>query len=224
MNNTYLNVPIYIWISFLLSIPFFIFFAEIDLIISSLFYEDGVFFLRNTLIEQIFYHSIRPIITTIVLGTLAIFFYNAYFKKNVLDIGKRKVLYIFLVLALAPGLIVHAILKDTFERPRPRQVIELGGKRDFYPAYTLANEDKSSFSSGHVAATFSLLGIALLAKRRRNFWIKLTLIYGTGMMIARIAAGGHFFSDVVTSFFIVYITTHLLYKYLIEDHSDDALT
>jgi len=211
-----MNVPIYIWIAFLLSIPFFLFFAEIDLIVSSLFYKDDTFFLRGSLIEQLFYHSIRPIIITISIGALVIFFYNYFYKKNILNINKRTVLYIFLVFSLAPGLIVHAYFKDTFERPRPRQVVEFGGKKDFYPAYTLTEQDKSSFSSGHVAAAFSLLGIAMLANKRRRFWINITLIYGTGMMVARVVAGGHFFSDVVTSFFVVYISTHILYKYLIE--------
>lgn len=222
IDKKYLNVPLYIWISFLLSIPFFTFFSQIDLFISHLFYRDNIFFLNDTLAEKFFHISIRPIIIIAILTPLAVFTYNHYYKKNIWDMTKRKLLYIFLVLALAPGLIVNIFLKEGFERPRPKQIIEFGSKKEFYPAYTFTNQGKDSFSSGHVAAAFSLMGLAMLAKRRRDFWINLTLIYGTGMMVARVAAGGHFFSDVVTSFFIVYISTHILYKYLIEDKEDNV--
>ncbi len=223
INQKYLNVPLYIWLSFFISIPFFKYFSEIDLSISHLFYENNIFFLNDTLVEKFFHISIRPIVILTILISIGLFTYNKYYNKNLFDITKRKLIYIFLVLALAPGLIVNLFLKEGFERPRPKQIIEFGSKKEFYPAYTLTNQGKDSFSSGHVAAAFSLMGLAMLAQRRREFWINLTLVYGVGMMIARVAAGAHFFSDVVTSFFIVYISTHILYKYLIEDSKDTNL-
>ena len=220
INTKYMNIPLFIWISFIISIPLFKYFGEIDLFISHLFYKDNIFFLNDTLVEKFFHISIRPIIIFAILIPLGAYIYNSKYKKHFLTITKRKLLYIFLVLALAPGLIVNLFLKEGCERPRPKQIIEFGSKKEFYPAYTITNQGKDSFSSGHVAAAFSLMGLAMLAKRRREFWIKLTLIYGTGMMIARVAAGAHFFSDVLTSFFIVYISTHILYKYLIENSEE----
>ena len=80
----------------------------------------------------------------------------------------------------------------------------------------MSDQGGYSFSSGHAAAAFSLLGFALLAKRRRNFWITLALSYGAFVGVARMAAGGHFLSDVVTSFFIVYIFTYMFYSMLID--------
>jgi len=216
MNTQYLNVPLYIWISFFISIPLFKFFGEIDLYIAHLFYKDNDFFLNGTLVETFFHVSIRPLIIIVIVVSFAIFFYNRYYKKELLNLTKRKLLYIFLVLALAPGLIINLFLKEGFERPRPKQIIEFNSKKEFYPAYTITNQGKDSFSSGHVAAAFSLLGLAMLAQRRRAFWMNLVLVYGVGMMIARMSAGAHFFSDVVTSFFIVYIANNILYKYLIE--------
>jgi lipid A 4'-phosphatase len=40
----------------------------------------------------------------------------------------------------------------------------------------------------------------------------LALGYGILVSFARLIAGGHFFSDIVTSFFIVWIVTHILYR------------
>ncbi|MDA3909420.1 MAG: phosphatase PAP2 family protein [Sulfurimonas sp.] len=47
----------------------------------------------------------------------------------------------------------------------------------------------------------------------------LALTFGTSVSLARMAAGGHFLSDVVTSFFIVYITTHILYKLIFKEET-----
>jgi lipid A 4'-phosphatase len=134
---------------------------------------------------------------------------------------KRKLLYIFLVISVVPGLVVSFLLKENFERPRPRDVTEFNGTKDFYKAFTITHEGKKSFSSGHVAAAFSLLGLVYLVQRRRAFWFALTLTYALSMMVARVASGAHFLSDVVTSFFIVYIANLILYYYLIEKNKKE---
>ena len=42
--------------------------------------------------------------------------------------------------------------------------------------------------------------------------------YGISVGMVRIVVGGHFFSDTVTSFFIIYITTMLLYDKFISEN------
>jgi len=217
MNKKILNVPLLIWISFFLSIFIFKFFPSIDIFISSLFFKDGIFFLQHTFMEQFFYQSIKYILAVISLGSLGIFGYNILWKKNLFSLTKRKMLYIILVLTLVPGAVVQFGFKEQFERPRPRNVIEFHGKKPFAPAYTFTNENGKSFVSGHTAAATSLLGIVLLIKKWQKIWLVLTYLYIFGIMVARIAAGGHFFSDVITSFFLVYIANQILYKYLIEN-------
>jgi len=223
MTRKYFNVPFSLWLGFFLSIPFFLYFSEVDLFVSHLFYKDGDFFFNDTPLENFFHKSIRPMIILALLIPLVLTIYNHYFNKKLLSMTKRKLLYIFLVLVLAPGLIVNLFLKESCERPRPKQIIEFGSKKEFYPAFTLTNQGKDSFSSGHVAAAFSLVGLAMLAQRRRKVWIGVATTYGIGMMIARIAAGGHFLSDVVTSFFIVTIANLILYKYIIENEQSEQL-
>ena len=208
INTKLLNILI---LFFILSSLIFKFYPQVDIVISSLFYNDG-FYLKGSFYEQFFYYSIRPIIASVVIGSLGVFFYNYFSKKNIFLLGKRKLLYIILVISLTPGIIVEYGFKQNFERPRPKEIELFGGKKEFYPAYTFAKQNSKSFISGHSAAAFSLVGIALLFYKRKRLFILLSLGYGLGMIIARIMAGGHFFSDVLLSALLVLIANILLYK------------
>ena len=216
MNKKYLNVPLYFWLAFFISSIIFIFIPEIDIYIAGLFYNGKSFSANGSFLEELFYYSVKPILLILSLSTIIIFLYNFFKKKNFLNINAKVLLYILLVLAIAPGLVVNAGLKENWERARPAQTTLFGGDKEFTPAFVMSDQGGYSFSSGHAAAAFSLLGFALLAKRRRNFWIVLALSYGAFVGIARMAAGGHFLSDVVTSFFIVYIFTYMFYSMIIE--------
>jgi lipid A 4'-phosphatase len=219
MNKKYLNVKLYFWLLFLVSSIIFISFPQIDLEVASLFFDGKSFPLNGSLMEDILYHSVKPLIITFALSSLAIFIYNYVKKKNLLGINSKAMLFIVLFLTIAPALIVNTTLKENWGRARPAQTINFGGDKKFTPAFIPSNQGGYSFSSGHSAAAFSLLGFALLAKRRQKFFITTVIIYGTLVSLARMAAGGHFFSDVVTSFFIVYISTHVLYKLVFKEDS-----
>ncbi|MDF1879348.1 phosphatase PAP2 family protein [Sulfurimonas sp. SAG-AH-194-C20] len=216
MNKKFLHNPLYIWLAFFLASALFIFYPLIDIYTSSLFFEDG-FYLRGSFYERLFYKSVPIMVSTTALGSIAIFTYNYYKKKNILGINKRVIIYLLLVLSLAPGLIVNSLLKEEWGRARPMDIVEFGSTKQFTPAFIISDQGGNSFSSGHGAAAFSVLGFALLARKRRQFWTTLALAYGVAVSFARIIGGGHFLSDSVTSFFIVYITTYALYGYLIEN-------
>ncbi|MDQ7044195.1 MAG: phosphatase PAP2 family protein [Sulfurimonas sp.] len=215
MNRHFLHNPLYIWIIFFLFSALFILYPQIDIYFSSLFFHDG-FYLRGSLFERFFYKSVPITVTTLGVGSLLIFSYNYFKKKNILGIDKKTIIYILLVLSLAPGLIVNSLLKENWGRARPMDIVEFGSTKKFTPAFVLSDQKGNSFSSGHGAAAFSILGFALLARRRKQIWITLALSYGVAVSFARIIGGGHFLSDNITSFFIVYITTYALYGYLIK--------
>jgi len=215
LNKNYLNTKVYIWLSFFIISLLFVLFPQVDILTSNLFF-DGSWFLKRSPVESLFYYSVRPIIILVSITVIAVFIFNLIKKQNILGINRRVFIYIFLTLSLAPGLIVNAGLKVNWDRARPIEIKEFHGTKEFTPAFIISDQDGQSFSSGHVAAAFSLYGLALLAKRRRNLWINLSLGYGFGMCVARMAAGGHFLSDTITSFFIVYITSNLLYYFIIE--------
>ncbi len=219
MNKKYFNVKAYIWFAFLTLSLIFISFPDIDLFVANLFYDGNDFPINGSLIEEFFYQSVKPIIIILVLSALSLYIYNLISKKNILNVNSKVMLYLLLVLTIAPGLIVNTTLKDNWGRARPAQTIDFGGTKEFTPAFIMSDQDGYSFSSGHAAAAFSLIGFALLAKRRRQLWMNLALTYGIGVSIARMAAGGHFFSDVVTSFFIVWIGTHIFYRVIFKEDS-----
>lgn len=200
----------------------FVFFSQIDIYISTLFYDGKSFPMNGTLFEEICYYSVKPLIILLIAGTLFIYLYNFLSKKNIFNINAKVILYLLLALGLAPGLMVNSLFKENWERARPAQIKQFGGDKEFSPAFIPSNQDGYSFSSGHAAGAFSLLAFALLCKRRRNFWITLVLIYGVLVSYARVSAGGHFLSDVVTSFFLVYIFTHIFYSLLMKEKKHDV--
>jgi len=219
MNKKYLNVKLYLWFAFLAISLIFIFFPQIDLFVASLFYDGKDFPANGSLIEEIFYYSVKPILIGLTLSVIAISIYNHFKKKTILNINAKVVLYLILVLGIAPGLIVNATLKDNWGRARPAETVNFGGTKEFTPAFIISDQDGYSFSSGHAAAAFSLMGFSLLATRRKKMWLNLAITYGALVSIARMSAGGHFLSDVVTSFFIVFISTHILYKLIFKQES-----
>ena len=216
MNKKYLNVSIFFWLSFIVASASFILFPQIDIYVSNLFYDGKSFFSNGTILEEIFYYSVKPLLFTLTLGVFFIYLFNKIKKRNILNINAKVLLYILLVVGIAPGLIVNATFKENWERARPSQIILYGGNKEFTPAFVMSDQGGYSFSSGHAAAAFSLFGFALLAVKRRTFWIWMSLSYGLLVSVARVAAGGHFFSDVITSFFIVYIFTQFFYSLILK--------
>ncbi|MBA3026384.1 MAG: phosphatase PAP2 family protein [Sulfurimonas sp.] len=222
MNKKILHVPLTIWLLFVVSSLVFVFFPQIDIFISNLFYDGKGFPINGTLFEEVFYYSVKPLIIAFSLGALLIFLYNFFSKKNLFNINAKVILYLLLTLGLAPGLIVNSVLKENWERARPAQTTQFGGDKEFSPAFIVSDQEGYSFSSGHAAGAFSLLAFALLLKRQRTFWISVALIYGVLVSFARVSAGGHFLSDVVTSFFLVTIFTIIFYSWLMKEKNENV--
>jgi lipid A 4'-phosphatase len=222
MNKKILHVPLTIWLLFVASSLVFVFFPQIDIFISNLFYDGKGFPINGTLFEEVFYYSVKPLIIAFSLGALLIFLYNFFSKKNLFNINAKVILYLLLTLGLAPGLIVNSVLKENWERARPAQTTQFGGDKEFSPAFIVSDQEGYSFSSGHAAGAFSLLAFALLLKRQRTFWISVALIYGVLVSFARVSAGGHFLSDVVTSFFLVTIFTIIFYSWLMKEKNENV--
>jgi len=219
LTKRYLNVSLYIWLSFIVLSTIFIFYPQIDLNAASFFYDGNSFILKGTAFEVFFFKSVRVITTFMIVIYVFIILHYLVTKRTIFGISKKVLLYIFLVLSIAPGLIVNSVLKEHMGRARPVDIIQFGGNKEFTPAFIPSNQGGNSFTSGHAAAAFSLTGFALLARTRRKAWMALALSYGVAVIIARMGAGGHFLSDNITSFFIVFISTHILYKVIFKEDS-----
>ena len=199
----------------ILFIPCIIFYLypDIDLKVSSLFYSDG-FYLKDTLFARFIYRATMVAVALFAVSTLFLLSVELITKRE--WVKKSVLIYLLLVLAIGPGLIVNEILKNHFGRARPSHIVEFGGDKKFTPAMVVTNqcEKNCSFSSGHAAAAFYFIALSFVAKTKRVkrvlFW--LAILWGSLVGFVRIIQGGHFLSDVYCSFFVVYLTSYLLYK------------
>ena len=128
---------------------------------------------------------------------------------------RRKAVFILLFLALGPGLVINVLLKDQLGRARPREVIEFGGSHQFTQIWQHGTAGKnSSFPSGHAAIAFFMIAPWFVLRDERQkaavAFLVFGLSFGTLVGIARILQGGHFFSDVLWSAGLIYITGGLL--------------
>jgi len=128
---------------------------------------------------------------------------------------RRPALFLLAVISIGPGLAV-TVLKDHWDRARPVAIVQFGGDKQFTPAWVIADqcEDNCSFVSGHASGAFSLLALAWVFPRRRQFWLVAGTLWGAHMGLVRIAQGGHFLSDVIFAGFIVYFSADLLARWV----------
>jgi lipid A 4'-phosphatase len=118
-------------------------------------------------------------------------------------------LFLCLLLALGPGVLVNGVFKPNWYRPRPKQVSDFGGKQAFVYVWDIAPQTASrSFPSGHASMGFYLMAPAFLLYRRRPqlalFFLALGTTAGLSIGVARLAQGGHFPSDILWSGGMVY--------------------
>lgn len=121
-------------------------------------------------------------------------------------------LVILLTFIMGAGLVTSALLKEYWGRPRPKQVEEFGGTQNYRPFWKPqwhAPEPSKSFVSGHASTGFIFLTLVLIGLRKRSkeiVWagVILTALFGGALSYARIAQGGHFFSDILFSALIMW--------------------
>jgi lipid A 4'-phosphatase len=186
---------------------FFLFLPELDLAFTGLFYSPNAGFTQNgSPWERALYESVDWIVGIAVVGAVGVLVLEAARRGPFQHRGKVAAL-LLVVLALGPGLVVNGILKEHWGRARPRDVSQFGGDRSFTPALVIADECERncSFSAGHPSAGFALAALAYVWASRRRRWAIIASATAFGLLVglARVAAGGHFLSDVLFSGVIV---------------------
>ncbi|MCH9703378.1 MAG: phosphatase PAP2 family protein, partial [Chlamydiae bacterium] len=109
---------------------------------------------------------------------------------------------------------VNLGLKEMWGRPRPKQLEQFGGTKQYRAVWQprfekIEGDHERSFPSGHTAVGFFYLSLFLVGRRYQNRLLTnggalLTLFWGPGLMVTRIVQGAHFLSDVVTSVLIMW--------------------
>lgn len=194
----------------------FVLWPQLDLLISGWFYDPAQgFFWDESFPVQVVYQ----LFDTLHLWLLALMLiglgltWTRYRRYALLD--RRQLGFLFLLMLIGPGLITNALIKEYSGRARPRNVVEFGGDHTFTPALTPAAEcaDNCSYVSGHAALGFWFIGLGWVLRRRRYF--ALGIVVGLVVGAGRIIQGGHFTSDVIGAFWVVFFTAFLLARWLL---------
>ncbi len=127
---------------------------------------------------------------------------------------------VLLAIAIGPGLIVNAVLKENWSRPRPGAVLASGDETTFRAWWDPSGHCKRncSFASGEASAAFATIAVAVVVPLGIRYTaITLALLYGLFISGLRVMAGGHFVSDVafagVISALVVWLIHGLIYRW-----------
>ena len=197
------------------TIPFWL--TDLDVRAATLFYhptaEDPWFQSREPL--WLFLYQTAPLLIGLAaMGSLAVL------AAGTLSARHRRLrpyaAFLIVTVVLGPGLMVNAVLKDQWGRPRPHQTAELGGTLPYLPPLAVGDVGNGkSFPCGHASAGFMLGAFWLIWRRRRPKLARLALLtsilLGGLLGVGRMTAGDHFLSDVIWSAVIVYGLAVALY-------------
>ena len=141
----------------------------------------------------------------LAIGVAAVSFY--FFTKKHLWLPVNSATFFLRCWVLGPGLFVNLMAKDGIGRPRPSQVVPFKGEFNYVPpfSYSSACSRNCSFVSGHASVGFVFAGLAFVFRSYRKTILLSAIAMGSMIGYVRMAQGGHFFSDVVFSFFLTYL-------------------
>jgi len=106
-------------------------------------------------------------------------------------------LFLVLLLALGPGLLINLLAKGFGGRPRPDQILEFGGLLEFrYPFQPGLAHKGFSFMCGHCSMGFMFMGLFFLLRAWKR-WVCLVagFLFGLLQGVGRMVQGAHFASD-----------------------------
>lgn len=154
----------------------------------------------------------------ILLGFAVLIFLGSFIIRSLKNC-RKSALFLVLLLAIGPGLIVNVMFKEHYGRARPRELVEFGGKYQYTNIWMKGEARKnSSFPSGHASIGFYLIAPWFLLRRRKpvqaTCWLASGIGLGLLIGLARILQGGHFLSDVLWAGGMVYITGEVLYYFI----------
>lgn len=124
---------------------------------------------------------------------------------------RRPAMYIAMVIALGPGLVINVVFKENWGRPRPVHIGEFGGKYAYIPPLQKSDSGEKSFPCGHCTVGYMFFALYFLSRKRKKLYLSLALTLALMIAVARMTAGGHFISDVLWSGYLVFLVAWLLY-------------
>jgi lipid A 4'-phosphatase len=180
----------------------FHFVPEIDLVVSSWFYnpQEGFFWAESFLFKAIEF-ALEPLIAAyFVVVAIVIGFKRLLHVRSLHPKHYRVLIYLVLVSVLSAG-INRFVVKESFGRARPFQVENFGGDKKFSAAFEIAGQcnGSCSFTSGHTTVSFLYMAFAFIAPSARKRKMRFSIIAPVAVVISctRVMAGAHFLSDII---------------------------
>jgi membrane-associated PAP2 superfamily phosphatase len=150
----------------------------------------------------------RVLIALLALPAFLAIVFKLIWPRRRMLIEARAALFLIATLALGPRILTNLILKDHWARPRPIDVQQFGGEYRFEPWWDPRGEcpNNCSFVAGEPSGAFWTLAAAALAPPPlQAIAYGAALAFGIGLGAFRMAAGAHFFSDVVFAGVLMYL-------------------
>lgn len=195
-------------------------FPELDLAAARVFFRQGRFALDSDGFADAARNGARLVITLLAAPAIVAPLLKIALPQARMLVPGRAVVFLIGTLILGPGLMANTGLKDNWGRPRPHDVTEFGGPSQFRPWWDPRGTcpNNCSFVGGEPAGAFWTFAPAALAPPQ---WRPVAYVgalgFGVAVGLLRMAAGGHFASDVlfagVFTFLIVWAVHALLYRW-----------
>jgi lipid A 4'-phosphatase len=190
--------------------------ARFDIKLSALFFDSDMmsFSIGGQPWEQHAREAARVLITLIVLPSFIAILGKLLLPRRRMLIGGRAALFLGLTLAIGPGLVANTLLKDHWGRARPIDIQEFGGNDRFTPWWDPRGPcpNNCSFVAGEPSGAFWTLAPAAMAPPQwRALAYAGVFAFGAALGVLRIAAGGHFSTDVVFAGVFMYLVVWSLH-------------
>jgi membrane-associated PAP2 superfamily phosphatase len=192
----------------------FLLVPNLDFATSRFFYDPLSGFVGKTGWFEVLRQAGRIAEWCLAIGVIAPLLLKILVPQSEILLQPRSSLFVLASLAIGPGLIVNAILKDHWGRARPRNILEFGGDATYSAVWRITDqcERNCSFVSGEAASAFWLLTIVFLVpKDRRPSVAAITLAFAAAVSFTRLAAGAHFLSDILIAWLITLCVMLVLY-------------
>jgi lipid A 4'-phosphatase len=198
----------------------FVVFPAIDLGVAGWFFvPPHSFRLGETWIGRFFDSDIHFGMEWFLPVIVGVFIYGLVRKRPIWNLTPRNFLFVVLSIALGAGLLTNVVLKDSWGRARPSQILEFGGAKQFSPPFMRSTQcDKNcSFVSGDASLAASFLSFAVIAARHRRRWWAGIGTFTVVVGIMRMGRGSHFLSDVVFGIIFTTMIVLILQRLILED-------
>lgn len=215
---------LFVIINGLIILSLLIFMSDADLRVARLVVEPSNQWPGLSRAPWTFLYSMAPVPGLLLAGGAGVVLLAGFFCFSLRKF-RRQSLFIVLLLALGPGLVVNVILKDHFGRPRPSDLVEFGGAHHFVQFWQPGSGGKnSSFPSGHASIAFFLMAPWFIYRKHRKrlalFFLGAGIFFGLLVGLARVLQGAHFVSDILWAGGLVYLAGEFLGRLLHPEEFD----